>query len=444
MNSTVLLSAPIGPTIARLAAPNVAAMFVMLATSAAEAWYVGQVGTPALAGLALVFPMFMLMGMIATGAIGGAIAGALAQALGAGNQARAEAIAVHALVLALVIGLGFSVLFVRFGNTIFAALGGRGESLAQALAFSDLFFSGVVLFWLLNMLSSIVRACGHMRFSGLAMMTSSAVQIVAGGLLVLGPGPFPALGIQGAAVAILLGATAGSALLLVYLLRGKAGIALRPFSTPLSAGLFADLLKPGLTATISPLASISTVSLMTAFVARQGDAVLAGYGVGTRIEFLLIPVVFGIGAALITLVGVHFGANEHDRGHRVAWSGALAAAGITGAIGLLLALAPGLWADLFSADEAVREACRTYLRIVGPFYGFFGLGLCLFFASQGARRLFWPVAAGLLRLAVVALAGGWLVFYGAPDIADLSVVVALGFLAYGIAVAGAIKLGAWR
>lgn len=444
MNSTVLLSAPIGPTIARLAAPNVAAMFVMLATSGAEAWYVGQIGTQALAGLALVFPMFMLMGMIAAGAVGGAVAGALAQALGANDSERAEAIAVHAIVLSIVIGLLFSAVFLGFGAGIYTLLGGQAEVLEQALAFSDIFFAGNVLFWLVNMLSSIVRACGHMRMAGLALIVASVVQIAAGGLLVLGPGPLPEMGIAGAAIAILVGSAIGSVMLLDYLRRGRAGIALRPLSVRLSAALFVDLLKPGLLASISPVSSIATVSIMTAFVARQGDAVLAGYGIGTRMEFLMIPVVFGIGAALITLVGVHFGANEHDRGHRVAWTGALSAAAITGAIGLLLALVPDLWATLFSDDDAVREACRTYLRIVGPFYGFFGLGLCLFFASQGARKLFWPVLAGMLRLGAIVLGGGLLVLYGTPDIASLSAIIALGLVAYGLGMAAVVRFGAWR
>jgi Na+-driven multidrug efflux pump len=115
MNTLALLSAPILPSILRLAAPNMLAMTVMLATSAAEAWYVGQLGTTALAGLALAFPMFMLMTMMSAGAMGGAVAGAVAQALGANNHLHAERLALHAVFIALAAGGFFSIIFLSFG-----------------------------------------------------------------------------------------------------------------------------------------------------------------------------------------------------------------------------------------------------------------------------------------------------------------------------------------
>ena len=158
----------------------------------------------------------------------------------------------------------------------------------------------------------------------------------------------------------------------------------------------------------------------------------------------MIPIIFGIGAAVITMVGAHFGAGEIDRGHRVAWTGALGAALITGAIGLVMALFPGLWADLFSDVESVRQTCRTYLRIVGPLYAFFGLGLCLYFASQGARKVLWPAMASLLRLGVTALGGFLVVTYSEPTPTTLFTVIAVAMVIYGVVTAAAIKLGAWR
>jgi len=444
MNNQSLLTAPIVPTIARMAAPNVIAMFIMLATSVMEAWYVGQLGTRSLAGLALTFPMFMLMGMLSAGAIGGAVAGAVAQALGAGDRERAEAITLHAVLIGLGFAVFFSLIFTLFGTEIYSALGGEGETLAQALAYSNIFFAGSNLFWMVNMLSSIVRACGHMRLAGMAMAVSSFVQIGAGAAFILGLGPFPQLGMMGAGIAVVLAAAVGTAILLFYLLSGRLGVKLHLRGVPLSRHQFGDLLRPGLLASVGPVSSIATVAVVTDFVARQGDAALAGYGIGTRMEFLLIPVIFGIGAALITLVGVHFGAGEIDRGHEVAWVGAFGAALITGVIGAVLAGFPGLWAHLFTDVEAVREACRTYLRIVGPFYGFFGLGLALFFASQGARRLFWPVAAGVLRLMIIVVLGGAMMLFWEVTMERLFWLIAFGLAVYGTAMAAVVKFGGWR
>jgi len=444
MNALNLLSAPIAPTIARMAAPNMVAMLIMLGTTSAEAWYVGQLGTTALAGLALAFPMFMLTTMLSAGALGGAVAGAVAQTLGAGKRDHAEALALHAIIIALVVSSLFAWLFLTQGREIFTLLGGTGEVLEQALAYTDVFFAGCASIWLLNFLSSIVRGCGHMRLSAAAMMLSSFSQILFGALFILGVGPFPAMGIAGAGLAAVLGGILGCVLQIVYLMSGNAAIRLRFTGITIRMSHFVHLLRTGLLASGSPLSSIASALVITALVARMGPEVLAGYGIGVRLEFLLIPIIFGIGAALITMVGVHFGAGEFDRGRKVARTGAIGAAGITGLIGVVLALFPSLWANLFADVEAVRETCRLYLRIAGPSYAFFGLGLSLYFASQGARKLFWPVMAGFMRLSVVSIGGFVIVYFFEPTEANVFALVALGMVVFGTAVASAIKLGAWR
>jgi len=444
MNTLALLSAPIIPSIFRLAAPNMLAMTVMLATSAAEAWYVGQLGTGALAGLALAFPMFMLMTMMSAGAMGGAVAGAVAQALGADNRDHAERLAMHAIFIALVAGGLFSLVFLTLGPSIYGLLGGSGQVLQEALAFSNILFAGCVSIWLLNFLSSVVRGCGHMRAAATIMIVTSFSQIGLGALLVFGWGPVPELGISGAALAAVLGASFGSLLLVLFLMSAKSAVRLNLKGISFRRSEFAHLLRPGLLACVSPLSSVGSAIVITALVARLGPEILAGYGIGVRLEFLLIPIIFGIGAALITLVGVHFGANEVDRGHRIAWTGAFGAALVTGFIGGLLAVFPDLWANLFTDVEAVREACRLYLKIAGPTYGFFGLGLSLYFASQGARRLFWPVAAGAFRLFVVSVGGAILIYYWGPTIENVYALAAFGMITLGVTIAVAVKLGAWR
>ena len=158
-----LLTAPIGPTIVRMAAPNIAAMLVTTLTAMAEAWYVGQLGTAALAGLALAFPMLMLVNMLSAGAMGGAITGAVARRLGAGDRPGAETLAFHAVLLALLLAGACAVVFLLGGRRIYSLLGGTGQVLEQALAYSDVVFLGCVSIWLANTLASVVRATGRMR-----------------------------------------------------------------------------------------------------------------------------------------------------------------------------------------------------------------------------------------------------------------------------------------
>ena len=191
------------------------------------------------------------------------------------------------------------------------------------------------------------------------------------------------------------------------------------------------------------LSSVVTVIIITAMMARLGVDVLAGYGIGARLEFLMIPLIFGIGSASITMVGAHFGAGKYQRGVKIGWISSICAAALAGFMGILLAIFPSLWADLFTDVETVRAACRSYLQIVGPFYAFFGLGLCLYFASQGARRLMWPVMGAVARMLVVAVGGWYLSVQPDATAQDFFVLISVAMAAYGLVTAATVYLGAW-
>ncbi|MDG0970365.1 MAG: MATE family efflux transporter [Porticoccaceae bacterium] len=440
---TRLLTDPIGPTLAKLAAPNIVAMFIMLATSMAEAFYIGQLGIAPLAGLALAFPMIMLTMMMAGGSFGGAIAGAVAQQLGANNKKAAESVALHSFLLTIGFSMIFSWLFLRFGSPLYSALGGRDAVLTEALIYSDMFFTGCIAIWVANGLNAIIRGTGQMTVAAGAMALGSCIQIVVSALLVFGIGPFPAMGVAGAALGNIVGFTVAGLIQLWYLVRLSPTLRLGFQGNPIKFAAFLDILKVGSMASVSPLSSVITVIIITAMMARLGVDVLAGYGIGARLEFLMIPLIFGIGSASITMVGAHFGAGKYQRGVKIGWISSLTAAGLAGLLGVVLALFPSLWANLFTEVEAVREACRRYLQIVGPFYAFFGLGLCLYFASQGARRLFWPVMGAFSRLIVVAIGGWYLSIQPDTSADDFFVLISIAMATYGLVTAATVYLGAW-
>ncbi|MCK7542771.1 MATE family efflux transporter [Marinobacter bryozoorum] len=171
---------------------------------------------------------------------------------------------------------------------------------------------------------------------------------------------------------------------------------------------------------------------------------LAGYGIAARLEFLLIPMVFGIGAAMTAIVGTNVGAGRVARAEQVGWTGGALAAVLTGSIGLLLAVAPGLWVGLFTDDAETFSAGARFLQIVGPVFLFQGLGLALYFGSQGAGFIQWPVFAALVRF-VVAIGGASLVAYGfGMGLDAVYACIAAGMLLFGAITASALRLGAWR
>jgi Na+-driven multidrug efflux pump len=301
-----------------------------------------------------------------------------------------------------------------------------------------------VAYWLFNTLGSVVRGTGNMALPAAVMLANALIYIALSPALILGWGPFPRLGIAGAAAASVTSFGLGALALMAFLLSGRSLVTLTLRGVRFRRALFWDILRVGAPGSLNTVLTNLTVVLLTGLVGPFGAAALAGYGMGARLEYLLIPLVFGLGSGLVTMVGTNVGAGQIARAERVAWVGAGLAAGITGSLGLVAAVFPSAWLGLFSTDPEVLAAGSRYLNIVGPVYGFFGLGLALYFASQGAGRLSWPLIAGFARLLVAAL-GGWVaIHYFGAGLSGLFIAMALALVVFGITVATAIKAGAWR
>ena len=438
----LLLEAPIAPTLLRLGAPNVLVMLAQAGVGLIETYFVGKLGTDALAGMALVFPAVMLMQMTSAGAMGGGIASAIARALGARRRNDADALVLHALLIAAVFALAFMVTVVAGGRWLYTRMGGSGGALDAALVYSNWVFGGALLVWLFNTLSAVIRGTGNMALPAYVTVAGAVLLLPLSPLLIFGWGPLPGLGIAGGAIALLLYYLAGSAVLAAYLWSSRS--LLRPSLRGLQLrwALFADILRVGLVGTVSTVATNLAIGITTALVGAYGTAAIAGYGTASRLEYLLVPLVFGLGAPLVAMVGTCIGAGQRERALRATWIGAAIAFAMTEAIGLWAAAYPAAWLSLFNTEPAMIEAGSQYLRIVGPWYGFFGLGLVLYFASQGAGRLLWPVLGNIARL-VVAVVGGWLALHGGYAIAGVFAAQAAAVVVYGIANAWAIAGGAW-
>ena len=151
---------------------------------------------------------------------------------------------------------------------------------------------------------------------------------------------------------------------------------------------------------------------------------------------------FGLGAPLVALVGTNIGAGQNRRALRIAMVGGAMAFVSTQAIGMGAAIWPEAWLRLFGDNPTMIATGTQYLRFVGPTYGFFGLGLALYFASQGAGKLLWPLLAGFARL-VIAVCGGWLALAATGSLTMVFVMLAVALAAYGAIVAIAVTSGVW-
>jgi putative MATE family efflux protein len=426
-----LLAAPILPTLLRLSAPGVLLVAFQSMVSVGDTYFVGRLGTGPLAGLALVFPLVMLLQMTSAGAMGGGVSSAIARALGSGDPRLARRLVAHALVIAAAMGAGFTVLVLTLGPWIYPLLGGRGETLASALRYSDILFGGAAAVWIANTLSSVLRGSGNMLTPALTLIGAAVVHLPLSGFLV------SRIGIAGAAIAYV--TTFGIAALVMALMVARSPLRPGRGDWRLERRLFREILRVGAISMLSALQTVLTAVILTGFVGRYGAAALAGYGVGLRLELLQIPLVFAVGQALVVLVGTHVGAGRAERARKIAWTGAGLAAGVSFAIGAAAWTFPLAWVGLFSAEPAVLESGAQYLRTVAPFYPLLAVGIALYFASQGAGQVLRPVLAGTVRLALV-IAGG----LAAVSLQGVFVVVAAAMIVFGALTAGFVAAARWK
>ncbi|WP_159348131.1 MATE family efflux transporter [Roseomonas harenae] len=426
------------PQILALAAPTALSSVLQVVAQIAETWLAARQGTAALAGWSVVLPFSLLMQQMSAGAMGGGVASAIARALGGGRREEASALVLHAVLIAVVGGGIFAIALAGFPRAILGLIGGATAAEAAAPYAIWVFGLGAVPVWLANTLASVLRGGGRHALAARVLLLTWAVYPPLAWVLAEPVG----MGLPGIGAA--LGFTfLGSTLVMGWVvMRGGAGFAptlrLRP-----SRAMFWRILSVGLAASIlAGVANLTTI-LVTARIASHGAVAVAAYGISARLEFLMIPIAFGVGSALTALVGRAVGAGDWAHARRTAWTGGLMALVVTGCIGLVVATAPRAFAGFFTADPAVIAVATQALSWTGLAFGGFGLGMALYFASQGAGRMGWPVAAGVSRI-TIAVGGGWLL----GDVFGMGldgqfIAVALGITAYGVFTAAGVRRAVW-
>jgi Na+-driven multidrug efflux pump len=427
----MLLEQPLAPAIVRLAIPNAAVMLVQVLIGLLEVYFVSRLGVDALAGVAPVFPLVSLVLAIAQGAIGGGFVTTVARALGTGEVSAASDYAWYAVALGLPLGLATTAVMHVFGPVLYGHMGVSGNALAIAVSYSSVIFAGAVLIWLFNLLMAVVRGTGNLLVPVIVVGGGAVLLVPLSLALIFGAFGHQGLGPAGGAVAMLVYYGVGTLAYAVYLW-GRFGVLKPSFRLPrLSLGpALAVLRVGGMSAVVSSTTNL-TLAIVTAYVGMSGIEALAGYGAASRLEFLLVPLAYGVGGPVGIVISANLGAGRIERAVKAAWIGVLMACGLTEAIGLAAAAFPKAWIGLFSQDPAVLQTGADYLHRVGPFFGFFGLGYVLYCIGQATRRMEASVLASLLRAAIAVL-GGFAVVWLKADVTWNFLAVAFGMVAFGL------------
>ena len=247
-------------------------MVVQIAVGIAETWIVGQLGTDALAAVALVIPFVVLMHNMANGGMGGAVAASFARALGGGRMDDARALVWHALALGLGLAGVFTVLAWTVLPAFFVVLGGTGSALHQAMVFSAIWFSGAVLLWPGAFLSALLRGSGDSLTPSRIGVALSVLYVPLSAALALGVGPWPGLGIAGPAIASVVTIVLSFLLQARVVRNGALGFVPSLAGVRLQGRLFREILKVGLLGSVTTIAASATALAITSFIGRFGTA----------------------------------------------------------------------------------------------------------------------------------------------------------------------------
>jgi putative MATE family efflux protein len=436
----MLLEAAIVPTLLRLAAPNVLNLLAFVGLITFDGLFVGRLGPDPLAGISLVFPWLMLMQHGAASGMGGAVSSAIACALGAGHRERADALATHAVWLALMLSAFFSILMLPAGALIYRWMGGHGAILEAALSYSNVVFGGAASIWMLNLLCNVVRGTGNMVVPAAVILVCVLGHVIISPILIFGLGPIPALGPAGAGWGLVTSFGIGSFYLIAYL-RGPHSVVNLSFRTVrFQWHLLAEFFRVGVPGMLNVAINNLTVIVLTGLAGHMGREVAIAYAMGARLEYIIIPLGFGIGTGIVALVGTNWGAKQYERARAIAWYGAAVSAAFCGSVGLFFALFPRLWMSIFTTDEETIRIGASYLQIVGPAYVLYGFGIGLYFACQGYGKLVLAVVANVMRL-LVAFGGGLIaMFWLGAGTVGIFVAISFGFATY----AAITSFAVWR
>tara|TARA_B100000965_G_scaffold214055_1_gene178909 strand:- start:921 stop:2318 length:1398 start_codon:yes stop_codon:yes gene_type:complete len=440
----------------KLAIPNLISTLLASGIVIFDLWYIGMIGKDALAGVAFIFPIYMLASMLSSGAFGGAISGAVARSIGEQNFFKSTCIFRSALIIALIgsciMLISYLVFFPPYKDQMFLDM----KSYSFAVQYGNILLYGLVVIWIFNVLMAVTRGIGNTKTVAICWLMVLIFQVflasfnfeieesiklthtVSISFLNLFFEP-----IEWSAISFLGGFVFGIISAIIFYVFFNHPLRFRNSEILKFDGIF-SLIKSGSLAGCQSILTITISLLSLSIVGFFGKDWSAGYGIALRLELLLIPVIFGIGGALIALVGTNYGAGYFKKSVEYAWKGTTVTVLLVSLIGITVFINPNLWTEFFTGNEKIILITENYLTTVAICYPFFALGLGLYFVCQAFNTLLWPVLGTLLRLVTILMLYFLLKYFNVFTYENILLVFAFSIVIYGIFIAFALHLGPWK
>ena len=395
-----LASGPVGKHLTDMTVPVLFGIATMMGQSLIDAWFIGQVGVDELAAYGFGFPILMIVTSVAIG-LGAGTSSVVARALGSGNRRRARRLSTDAMILSFAITGVIAAVGIVSIDPLFRLLGAPDSLLPLIRSFMTILYLGVPFIVVGMVGMSSMRATGDTRLPGTLMVLASVLNVILDPILIFGVGPIPAMGLDGAAMASLI--ARGTIFLgTVYFLRTR--LRLLSLSRPkreVMLSSWRDVLHVGLPAAGTNVIVPLGATLVTAMIASYGPAAVAGFGVASRIESMMLVIYYAMSSIIGPFVGQNLAAGKEDRILRSLRLSMLFCLGSGLAIALLLALLSGLLPGLFSEDEQAIAVTRLFLLIVPVSYGAYGVVMVMNAAFNGVGEPMPGVLVSLVRILVL-------------------------------------------
>ena len=383
-----------------MTAPMLLGIATMMGQAFVDTWFIGQVGDRELAAYGFGFPILMIVTSVAIG-LGAGTSSVVARAIGSGNHRRTRRLATDSLILSFLITAAIALLGIFTIEPLFLLLGAPQDMIPMLTSFMTILYLGVpfVVVGMVGM--STMRATGDTRLPSKMMIFGAGLNVILDPILIFGVGPIPAMGLNGAATAGLL-ARGAIFVASLYMLAWRLDMV--SFKLPQFEEIrksWADILHVGLPAAGTNAIVPIGAAIITAMIAQYGPEAVAGFGVASRVESLMLVIYYAMSSVIGPFVGQNLSANAEGRIHLSLKLCAVFCIASGLVIAVLLAVLSGFLPTLFSDNEDVIRVTRLFLLIAPISYGTYGMVMVMNAAFNGLGKPMPGVVVSLMRIVVL-------------------------------------------
>jgi putative MATE family efflux protein len=388
-------SGSVGRSIVLLAIPMVLEMAMESIFAVVDVFWVSRLGPDAIATVGLTESMLTLVYTAAMGLSIG-VAAVVARRIGEKRADEAAAVAVQGIALGLVVAVAVAALGISLAPALLGLMGASPQVIGIGSDYTRTMLGGSATVLLLFLINAIFRGAGDAAIAMRVLWLANAINIVLGPCFIFGLGPFPRLGVTGAAVATTIGRGTGVLYQVYRLTRGDSRVTVRRSHLALRPAIMATLLRLSGSGTFQVLVGTASYIGLVRIVSTFGSAALAGYTIAIRLVLFCLLPSWGLSNAAATMVGQALGAGKAERGERAVWIASGYNMALLGSVGLLFIIFADQIVGLFTHDREAAPIGALALRTMSCGFLFYALGMVLTQSFNGAGDTWTPTWINLV------------------------------------------------